>query len=84
VSIFDDNDLSISLSRVGGPILLFVCSPAMAWIFWKVVQKDMANGIDVSNKTISGMIIFVCLEAIAGIWMCRKGYGWFKNVKGKK
>jgi hypothetical protein len=80
VSIFDDN-LTVSLSKIGGPLLLFICGPAMAWIFWRVVQKDLSDGVDVQTKTIVQMSLLVALEVAGGIWMCRKGYGWFGGSK---
>jgi hypothetical protein len=77
----DDDELTISLCKFGGPLVLFGFTPTIAWIFWKVTQKHLDAGLPLQTGTNIGLISIVLANFIFGLWMCRKGYGWFGGNK---
>jgi hypothetical protein len=56
----------------------------VTWIAWQVVQKDLHAGAQIENKNVLGIAAVILAEGILGIWMCRKGYGWFGGNKPPK
>lgn len=77
----DSEELTRQICKVGGPLVLFGCTPLMAWIFWKVAQKDILAGIPLKPVDVFQVSAIVLVSLVFGIWMCRKGYGWFGGEK---
>lgn len=77
----DDDELTITLCRFGGPLVLLIASPIYALILTNLMIKEFSAGrefdfsIDIPNIMI--LVVFVFF----GGWMCRKGYGWFGGEK---
>lgn len=69
--MFND-DLSKQICKIFGPIIVFLGFPLLSYICYKVVLKDLNSGVQVSNKTISEMII-VCI-IVFGLFTTYKGY----------
>ena len=83
MSILDD-DVTTGLSKIGGPIVLFVLTPNLIWITWKVYSPDFWTMNQVELINLAVMLVILLVQTIFGVWMCRKGYGWFGGKGPKK
>jgi hypothetical protein len=77
VNLLDDEELTTKICKFGGPLVLFICSPLMGWILWKVAQKDISSGLSLHPKDVVVNSSIVLISGLFGAWMCRRGYGWF-------
>lgn len=77
MNIFDDEELSVKICKFGGPLVLFICTPAYVWIIFKVAKKEIAAGTTIPLGTWIELSVIFLIFFIFGLWMCRKGYGWF-------
>jgi hypothetical protein len=85
MNLLNDEDLTIKICKFGGPLVLFICSPLYVWILVAVYTKDLEAGgsTKIGSADIANVSVFVVMF-VFGIWMCRKGYGWFGGKKPPK
>ena len=81
---FLDDDLSTGLSKIGGPLALFILDPLHIWFFWKLRFYEVWNLNWVETLNVFGFIAIFAAQTIFGVWMCRKGYGWFGGRRPPK
>lgn len=79
-----EDDQTIALCRFGGPIVLFVFTPAIAYIVAQLILKETHAGHPPALRNIIEMIAIVLIFLISGIWLCKKGYGWFEWLSFSK
>jgi hypothetical protein len=77
------DELTERICRFGGPLVLFICSPLMAWLFWKAAEIDLIAGKSLPNGYEMKTTAVVLVTVVFGLWMCRKGYGWFDSGRNK-
>jgi hypothetical protein len=82
MSLFDDEEMTIGICKVGGPLVLFICVPVIMWITWQVFYRDFVAGKTIEAKNVLSMFAIISVGIIFGVWMCRKGYGWFGGNDG--
>jgi hypothetical protein len=77
LNLFDDEELTVKMCKFGGPLVLFVCAPVYTWILFSVTKKALDAGESLSVK--GDLLNFLSILPFIwfGVWMCRKGYGWF-------
>ena len=78
--MFSD-EFSIQICKIGGPFVLFICSPTLIAICIHLVQKETAAGQVITTKAIVEMVLWNLFGLIVGIIACRVGYGWFGGNK---
>lgn len=76
-----DEDIEIALCKIGGPIILFVFVPLYLIIISSMIYKDFSEGMSYPIKTHLLNFVVPILNAWFGVWLCRKGYGWFGGNK---
>ena len=77
-----DQELTKKIYKFGGPVILFICAPIYVWIMIAVYKADFSSGGAkkiIPEDVVNGLIFVLLLSA--GVWMCRKGYGWFGGEK---
>lgn len=76
----DDDELTIKLCKFGGLLALFICAPVYVFILVSVYKKDIGAGgstsVGLPDKANTAIFLLIMWF---GIWMCQKGYGWFKK-----
>jgi hypothetical protein len=84
MNLLNDEELTINICKFGGPLVLFICSPTYVWILVSVYRKDVSAGVPIEmHSHFANASIFLLLVWF-GLWMCRKGYGWFGGKKRGK
>ena len=81
MDMFNDEELTIRLCKFGGPLILFIIIPAYLIIIYLTWKKDLAVDNEITVRACIEISVIFLLNLWFGIWMCRKGYGWFGGDK---
>lgn len=69
---------TVAVCRFGGPLFLFICTPIISIICVLITRKEILLGKWPATKNLVEMILVVLLFLFFGLWMCKRGYGWFE------
>jgi hypothetical protein len=79
--LFDDNELTVKICKLGGPLVLFLCTPVYTYILFSITIKALDAGEALSVKVDLLNLLSIVPFIWFGVWMCRRGYGWFGGKK---
>jgi hypothetical protein len=79
--MFDDEQ-SVFICKIAGPICLLVATPLTAWLGYSVTQQDIAKGIPLRMQDTISIIAVVVLMLFGSLYVCKVG-GWFDRFSNK-
>ena len=81
MNLINDEELTIKICKFAGPLVLFIISPLSAYFLISVSLKEFSEGAKFDFFIDGPNILMMIAFFLFGIWMCRKGYGWFGGKK---
>ena len=77
----DQEELTIKLCKLGGPLVLFICFPFLAFVIGSITFKEVKAGRALALAPDATNFLILVPILWFGIWMCRRGYGWFGGTR---
>lgn len=74
-------ELTRSLCRIGGPLVLFICAPFLTYALVRVTIDGIRQGHKLAINPDMFNFLFVAVAYVFGVWLCNRGYGWFGSQR---